>query len=175
MLDTSTIDAYSIFMERGTGNLQREIRQTKPFLSIGQEAVLAILRTADDLRHQLTELMAPHGVTVQQYNVLRILRGAGGEGLPTLEIAERMIERSPGITRLLDRLEKKSLVRRERCRQDRRQMLCWITDAGREMLARLDGPIERTEAEALHDMDRGDVERLIELLDAVRASYRSTE
>jgi len=157
-------------MDGTAGKLQQEIRQTKPFLSIGQEAVLGILRTADEIRHRLTELMAPHGVTVQQYNVLRILRGAGDTGLPTLEIAERMIERSPGITRLLDRLEKKSLVRRARCQEDRRQMLCWITSEGRALLAALDGPIEQSEAEALATMDRADVERLIELLDAVRTT-----
>jgi len=162
-------------MERAAGNLQREIRQSRPFLSIGQEAVLGILRTADELRHRLSELIEPRGVTLQQYNVLRILRGAGEEGLPTLEIAERMIERSPGITRLLDRLEKKSLVRRARCREDRRQMLCWITDAGRDLLTALDGPIERTEAEALATMARTDVERLIELLDGVRATFTTGE
>lgn len=158
-------------MEKPAGNLHREIRQTKPFLSLGQEAVLGILSTADRVRRALTKLLAPHGVTLQQYNVLRILRGAGDEGLPTLEIAERMIERSPGITRLLDRLESKALVRRERCPEDRRQMLCWITDSGNEVLDALDEPIAQAEGRALSDMERTEVERLIRLLDAVRARY----
>jgi DNA-binding MarR family transcriptional regulator len=160
-------------MDEPAGNLQREIRQSKPFLSLGQEAVLGILRTADELRHWLAGLIEPHGVTLQQYNVLRILRGAGDDGLPTLEIADRMIERSPGITRLLDRLGSKGLVRRERCREDRRQMLCWITDAGRDLLAELDDPIARAESHALADMDRADVERLIDVLDRVRATYKT--
>lgn len=160
-------------MEKPAGSLHREIRQTKPFLSLGQEAILGILSTADRLRRRLTDLLGPHGVTLQQYNVLRILRGAGENGLPTLEIAERMIERSPGITRLLDRLETKGFVRRERCPEDRRQMLCWITDSGTELLAELDEPMNSMEGRALFDMDRTDVERLIKLLDAVRAYYTS--
>jgi len=158
-------------MERPAGNLHREIRQTKPFLSLGQEAILGILSTADRVRRVLSKLLAPHGITLQQYNVLRILRGAGEEGLPTLEIADRMIEHSPGITRLLDRLETKGLVRRERCPKDRRQMLCWITEVGQEILAEIDQPITDIEGRALSDMERADVERLIKLLDAVRASY----
>ncbi len=160
-------------MARRPGNLQQEIRQSKPFLSLGQEAVLGILRTADELRHRLTELVSPRGITLQQYNVLRILRGAGEAGLPTLEIAERMIERSPGITRLLDRLEKKGLVRRQRCQEDRRQMLCWISADGRELLGALDGPIAQAEGEALATMETADLERLIELLDTVRASVQT--
>lgn len=158
-------------METPAGSLHREIRQTKPFLSLGQEAILGILSTADRVRRAFTKLLAPHEVTLQQYNVLRILRGAGEEGLPTLEIADRMIERSPGITRLLDRLELKGLVRRERCPEDRRQMLCRITEVGGALLGELDGPIAKAERQALSDMERADVERLIKLLDGVRASY----
>ena len=75
-----------------------------------------LVRTADLVRRVLDAVVEPHGITLQQYNVLRILRGAGAEGLPTLEIGERMIEQAPGVTRLLDRLEAKGLVRRQRCR-----------------------------------------------------------
>src|SRR5438128_7791686 len=107
--------------------VQEEIRQRRPFPSVAQEAVVALMRTADLVRRHATALLEPHGLTLQQYNVLRILRGAGADGLPTLEIADRMIEQTPGITRLLDRLEAKELVRRQRCPKDRRQHLCWIT------------------------------------------------
>jgi DNA-binding MarR family transcriptional regulator len=151
-----------------TSPLQREIRQRKPFPSRGQEGVVALLRTADLVRRRLSEVVDPRGITLQQYNVLRILRGAAGDGLPTLEIADRMIERAPGITRLLDRLEAKRLVRRERCARDRRQVLCWITPRGRALLARLDAPVDRADREALSALAPRELVRLIALLDRVR-------
>src|SRR5262249_35367113 len=114
-------------MKRSPSAIVREIKQTRPFPSQRQEGAVALMRTADQLRHLLTRYLEPAGITAQQYNVLRILRGANPERLPTLEIAERMIERTPGITRLLDRLEAKQLVHRERCPSDRRQVLCGIT------------------------------------------------
>ena len=98
--------------------IQDEIQQRQPFRSRGQEGLLSLLRTADQLKRHVASVVEPCGLTLQQFNVLRILRGAGGRGLPTLDIAERMIEQAPGITRLLDRLERKALVRRERCPRD---------------------------------------------------------
>src|SRR5438067_12213601 len=100
------------------------------------------MRTADVIRRFIGTVIEPHGITSQQYNVLRILRGAGLEGLPTLEIAERMIEQAPGITRLLDRLEAKKLVRRERPSDNRRQVLCYVTKAGLDLVRELDAPIK---------------------------------
>jgi len=96
--------------------LQREIRQRRPFQSPGHEAVLGLLRTADLVRRQAAALVEPHGITLQQFNVLRILRGAGDDGLPTLEVAVRMVEQTPGVTGCSNRLEAKELVRRQRCR-----------------------------------------------------------
>lgn len=152
-----------------TSPLQREIRQAKPFRSRSQQVVVALLRTADLVRRGLGRVLEPYGITPQQYNVLRILRGAGERGLPTLEIGERMIEQAPGITRLLDRLEAKGLVRRERCPQDRRQVLCWLSPAGSELVERLDEPIDGEDAEAVAMLDPEDQDRLLRLLDAVRA------
>lgn len=151
--------------------LQREIRQGKPFRSRGQEVVVALLRTADLVRRAVSRAVEPHDITLQQYNVLRILRGAGEQGLPTLEIAERMIEHAPGVTRLLDRLEAKGLVRRERCREDRRQVLCWLTPAGLELVAKLDEPVDNADVEAVSQLTADDQERLLRLLDAVRAGH----
>src|SRR5262249_27588175 len=113
-------------MKRTPSAIQRELKQTRPFPSRRQEGAVALMRTADQLRHLLDKCLEPAGITTQQYNVLRILRGARPERLPTLEIAERMIERTPGITRLLDRLEAKQLVHRERFSSDRRQVLCTV-------------------------------------------------
>ena len=154
--------------------LQREIRQRRPFRSVRHEGALGLLRTADLLRRQAARVVEPHGLTLQQYNVLRILRGAGAEGLPTLEIADRMIEHSPGITRLLDRVEGKGLVRRERCPHDRRQVLCFILPAGLALLARLDEPVTATDETLLGRLSAAEVGRLIRLLDVVRSSQSST-
>jgi DNA-binding MarR family transcriptional regulator len=152
--------------------LAREIRQKKPFRSARQEAVLGLLKTVDLLRRREAEVMEPFGVTDQQYNVLRILRGAGRDGLPTLDIAHRMIERTPGITRLIDRLEKKGLVVRRRCDVDRRQVYCVLAPAGSRLLARMDGPVSKMDA-LLAPLSNADVSTLIRLLDALRAGLAS--
>jgi DNA-binding MarR family transcriptional regulator len=151
--------------------LQREIRQRRPFQSPGHEAVLGLLRTADLVRRQAAALVEPHGITLQQFNVLRILRGAGDEGLPTLEVAVRMVEQTPGITRLLDRLEAKELVRRQRCPNDRRQHLCWISTKGLALLEKLDAVTARAHDEALKGLRQKDRVSLIRLLDAIRAAH----
>jgi DNA-binding MarR family transcriptional regulator len=148
--------------------LAREIRQSRPFRSRRHEAALGLLKTADLLRSRASKVIEPFGVTDQQYNVLRILRGAGKDGLPTLEISERMIERAPGITRLIDRLEKKKLVSRRRCATDRRQVFCLLAPAGARLLARMDAPVQRMDA-LLGSLGAADLETLIRLLDAIRA------
>ena len=150
--------------------LQREIRQRRPFQSAGQEAVLSLLRTTDVVRRRLAGVIEPLGLTPQQFNVLRILRGAGDAGLPTLEVADRMVEQTPGITRLLDRLEKKGLVRRHRCPKDRRQHLCWITPTGRSLIDSLDAPtLEAVEA-CLGRLGPTQRTTLIRLLDTIRTT-----
>ena len=149
--------------------LQEEIGQTRPFASLTQEATLGVMRTADVLRHAIDETLEPHGLTHQQYNVLRILRGSDPEPLRTMEIAERMVERTPGITRLLDRLEAKGLVERRRGADDRRCVFCSITPVGLSLLARLDEPIERLDGSLLSMLDPDELRTLIALLDRVRA------
>jgi DNA-binding MarR family transcriptional regulator len=148
--------------------LQRELRQTKPFSSPAQEAILSILRTADVLRARAAEAIEPHGITLQQYNVLRILRGAEPVGLPTLEVAERMIEKAPGITRLLDRLERKHLVLRTRSRDDRRQVFCRITDGGLRLLNDLEQPLQALHNAIDERLAAAGQQQLIHLLDILR-------
>lgn len=157
-------------MTRGSA-LQREIKQGRPFRSRRQEAMLGLLKTADILRRFLATMVEPHGITLQQYNVLRILKGAGPDGLPTLEIAERLIEQAPGVTRLLDRLETKELVKRERCPVDRRQVTCRITRQGQRLLATMGGAMESADERCLGMLPARDVERLVEALDVVRAGH----
>ena len=153
--------------------LQRDLRQSKPFRSTAQEAALGLLRTADCVRRRIEEVFEGTGITMQQYNVLRILRGAGENGVPTLDIAERMIERAPGITRLLDRLEAKKLVRRARCAADRRQVLCWLTPQGFELLETLEGPVTKADATVMAGLDTREQAELIALLDQVRATTKA--
>src|SRR5215467_5067347 len=134
-----------------------------------QKAVLiAILQSADQLRRQGEALLAPHDVTLQQFNVLRILRGARPEGLCTLTIAERMIEKTPGITRLIDRLEKKGLVHRVRSEEDRRQVWCRITPAGERVVAKLDDPVESFDRAAVRELSAAEQDQLTTLLDRLR-------
>jgi DNA-binding MarR family transcriptional regulator len=148
--------------------MQDEIKQRVPFRSREQEALLGLLRTADLVRRRIGQVVEPAGLTPQQYNVLRILRGAGPQGLPTLEIAERMVEHAPGITRLLERLERKGLVRRRRCPEDARRVLCFSSPAGLALLARLDPAIAAADGEPFQGFSTGETGALVDLLDRVR-------
>jgi DNA-binding MarR family transcriptional regulator len=154
------------------GAVQHEIRQRRPFESVAHEAIVALMRTTDLVRRQIAAFVEPHGITPQQYNVLRILRGAGADGLPTLEVAERMIEQTPGVTRLLDRMEAKELVRRQRCPKDRRQHLCWITPRGLAVLQKIDAVSQRAADDVLKGLRTKDRETFVRLLDAIRAAHR---
>ncbi|MGH9379688.1 MAG: MarR family winged helix-turn-helix transcriptional regulator [Thermoanaerobaculia bacterium] len=131
-----------------------------------EEAIVALSRATDRVKRVVGSALEPRGLTGQQYNVLRILRGAG-EALPVLEVAERMLERTPGITRLLDRLDHKGLVSRERCAGDRRQVLCSITPRGLRQLEELDGVVDAADEQAFASLDPRELRELIRLLDAV--------
>ena len=144
------------------------LRQTRPLRSVRQEALLALMLANEAVRRPYQVLMDDHGLTQQQYNVLRILRGAGRTGLPTLEIADRMIERTPGVTRMIDRLETKGWVRRDRSPDDRRVVFCRITPKGTRVLARLDGPVEALEDVVMGGLSKTEARHLIRLLNRVR-------
>jgi DNA-binding MarR family transcriptional regulator len=161
-------------MPTRTSVLREEIKQTRPFHSAAHEAVVSILRTAAVVQRQIAGVVEASGVTIQQYNVLRILRGVGEAGLPTLAIRDRMIEEAAGITRLLDKLESAGHVVRERSTPDRRQVLCQITPAGLALLAELDAPMEAMTESAFSILDEGEKASLVELLGAVRVGCRET-
>ena len=131
---------------------------------------MGLLRTADVLRWRLSEVLEPEGITLAQFNVLRILRGARDTGLPTLEIGARLIEQSPGITRLIDRLEMAGLVRRERPRADRRQVLCHIEQKGIALLARLDTTVPQASEVLFAGLGSAEIDLLIVSLDAIRSA-----
>jgi DNA-binding MarR family transcriptional regulator len=150
--------------------VQSEIRQTKPFRSTAQEATIALLRTASIVSRALGRVIEPAGLSLAQYNALRIIRGAGTGGIPTLSVRERMIEEGTTITRLLDKLDDAGLIRRERSFPDRRQVLCFVTDSGRKLLDSLDPRVDAADEEAVAALSESQLERFIELLDAVRSS-----
>jgi DNA-binding MarR family transcriptional regulator len=156
------------------GTIGEEIRQTKPFADAAEEAVVTLVATANRVRDTLSGLVDARGLTLQQYNVLRILRGAGASGLPTLDIASRMIEKSPGITRLLDRLEARRLVRRVRCPDDRRQVLCYATAEAQRLLDELDAPMKQSARDLVAPLGTARTLALIDLLDLIRRTARSS-
>jgi len=156
-------------MNPSAPTVQEALGQARPFASRRQEGVLALLITTEVVRWRIVQVLAASGdLTLQQYNVLRILRGAGAQGLPTLAIVERMIEHTPGITRLIDRLEAKKLVARDRAAEDRRQVLCRITSRGLAQLATLDASMDALDEEALGSLGASEVATLIRLLNKVR-------
>lgn len=155
------------------GTIGDEIHQTRPFADVAEEAVVTLVATADRVRGTLSRVVDRGGITLQQYNVLRILRGAGASGLPTLDIAARMIDKSPGITRLLDRLEARRLVRRVRCPQDRRQVLCHATAQARHLLAELDAPMAEAARRLVAPLGGSRTLALIASLDEIRNAATS--
>lgn len=151
-------------------SLREEIRQTRPFDSAEQEAYLGILRTAAELEHGTAELLKGHGITPTQYNALRILRGAGRNGLCRNEVRDRLVARVPDATRLLDRMEAMGLIERRREEDDRRFVTTRITALGRRLLAQLDAPVLALHREQLAALSPGEVDALIGLLERVRGS-----
>jgi DNA-binding MarR family transcriptional regulator len=121
-------------------SLATALKQHRPFVSLEQEVYLSILRTASELSYSVDQFFRPFDITPSQYNVLRILRGAGADGLCRNEISERMVTATPDMSRLLDRMEKAGWVTRERAEDDRRQVSTHITKPGMELLARLETP-----------------------------------
>lgn len=150
--------------------VQREIKQSKPFRSTAQEATIALLRTASVVQRVFARVLEPWALSLAQYNALRIIRGAGAGGIPTLSIRERMVEEGTTITRILDKLEDAGLIRRERSFPDRRQVLCYATDAGRKLLDTLDPQLDSTDEEVVAVLNETQLEQFIDLLDEVRAA-----
>jgi MarR family transcriptional regulator, organic hydroperoxide resistance regulator len=154
------------------GGIQLEIAQRRPFHSVKAEIAVSILRTAALIERHFAQVVARTGLTTQQYNVLRILRGAGREGLPTLVIRDRMIHEAPGITRLLDKLEKAGFARRERTASDRRQVFCYITDQGLAIVDELDEEMRAADDVAVGSLTDAEQKELLKLLERVRARNR---
>jgi DNA-binding MarR family transcriptional regulator len=148
--------------------LQDEIKQTKPFARPSEEALLSILRTATVLEHGSNAILKPHGITITQYNVLRILRGAGADGLCGSEIAERLISRVPDVSRLLDRMEEMGLLGKERDAKDRRHVTSRITAKGRRVLEKATPELDAFGRARVERLSARTIEALVEGLATIR-------
>ena len=151
-------------------NLQTEIKQSKPFARASAEAFLSIMRTAAILEHQVGEVLRPYGITATQYNVLRILRGAGSRGLCGRDVAERLVSQVPDVSRLLDRMEEMGLVRRERDEADRRHVTARISEQGFSLLEKVTPELEAVEVARFSRLSSESVQTLILALAEVRSS-----
>jgi DNA-binding MarR family transcriptional regulator len=145
--------------------IQSAIKQKRPFSSVEHAVAVAIQRVAGLHRDALAEQLRPSGLSLTQFNVLRILRGAGDQGLPCGEIVERLVTRDPDMTRLLDRLDRQGLVTRVRAVSDRRVVTARITSSGLDALAALDEPVEAVHRKQLEGMSRSRLTALLDLLE----------
>jgi len=151
------------------GKLAEEIKQTKPFASLEQEAALNIQRTAAVLEQTFEAALKPHGISATQYNALRILRGAGPKGLSCQEVGARMIRLEPDLTRLFDRLEARGFLTRTRGEEDRRVVQVRIAQAGTKLLASLDGELEGFLKKRLGRMSEKKLRQMIDLSEEARS------
>jgi DNA-binding MarR family transcriptional regulator len=150
------------------GKLAAEIQQRKPFEHIEEEAALNLVRTAELLNQRATDFFRQFDLSRTQYNVLRILRGAGKEGLTCSATAERMVSRDPDITRLMDRMEARGLIARERTVDDRRVVLIRLTKTGGELVDSLDERVSEFNLKQLGRLGASKLRKLIDLLEEVR-------
>jgi DNA-binding MarR family transcriptional regulator len=154
-------------------NIGTELKVTKPFTSAAQEVMLTLARTAAVIEHRFEEVLREHDVTATQFNVLRMLRGAGADGLCRNEIGERMVRRVPDVTRLLDRLEACQFIVRERIGEDRRFVTTRITKEGLALLTRVDPSVRAFEEEAVRHMSQKRLDALIDQLNELRSGVAS--
>jgi DNA-binding MarR family transcriptional regulator len=145
------------------------------FDSLEQEVFLNLWRTYDRLRALEDDLFGRHNLTAQQHNVLRLLRGRHPETLPTLALAGRLVSRAPDITRMLDKLEWRGLIARERPADNRRVVRVGITDAGLALLRTLDAPVRACHARQLGHLPPADLEQLVALLRAARRPHEDAD
>ncbi len=152
-------------------SLQKELKKRGPFDSVEQEAMLALMRTTDLLENRLARLFRDYGLTLTQYNVLRILRGEG-KPMPCLEIAERMIQVAPAITRVVDQLLKLELITKTQSSSDRRVFEIELTPAAAKLLKRMDQPVLDLHASLLKSVNKSDLRTMIRTLGVVRSGVQ---
>jgi DNA-binding MarR family transcriptional regulator len=149
-------------------SLATTLKQNRPFVSLEQEVYLSILRTASELSHAVDQFFRPFEITPSQYNVLRILRGAGADGLCRNEISERMVTATPDMTRLLDRMEKAGWVTRERAEDDRRQVSTYISKSGMDLLRTMETPTSDFVTKLFAGASISDLKTVLKVNDQIR-------
>jgi DNA-binding MarR family transcriptional regulator len=148
--------------------LHTELKQNKPFKSLEEEVILNLARTAEYIASASAQIFKTADLTGTQYNVLRILRGAGVEGLSCSEISERMVTKESDITRLLDRIESRGFISRERPSNNRRTVIARITDEGLQILSDLDQPVEDAQRRLIGHLGEDNLRTVNELLEQMR-------
>jgi DNA-binding MarR family transcriptional regulator len=159
---------FDTYIDGMARSIQAELKQRKPFRTLEEEAAVSLARTAAVLEYAVADLLRHHGLTPTQYNVLRILRGAEPDGLGRNEVRERLVFKVSDATRLLDRLEEMGLVERTRGGEDRRVVVARITRKGLDLLAPLDGEIERFHRQKLGHIGQRKLRTLLSLLAQAR-------
>ena len=165
-LDNSRYNDYYRKMLQ-TRKAARKVRA--PHMQLEAQVFVNLLRTADALARGAEALLKPTGLSATQYNVLRILRGAGPEGLACREVGCRMISRDPDITRLMDRMESRGLIARARGEEDRRVVKSRLTAEGLRILGELDAPVQELHRRQLHHLPAKELRQLSRLLERARA------
>lgn len=160
--------------KKSSSAVGEELHQTKPFATIEEELLVSLLRTTDVLSARFEQMIRPFNISMTQYNVLRILRGAGPDGRTCGEIGERMIAREPDVTRLLDRMEKSGLIKRTRDTSDRRVVVTRITNAGLKLLDEIDPKLREIDG-LVKPMGERKIENMLKLLDDLRQLVRQEE
>jgi DNA-binding MarR family transcriptional regulator len=155
------------------GRLQAEIGQTRPFELIEEEAMLNVVRTAEVLQRTMADFLREFDLSPVQYNVLRILRGAGAAGATCSQIGERLLTRDPDITRLLDRMEARGLILRERSSEDRRVVITRISGAGSALVDSMDQPLRKLSKSKLGKFGRDGLAELIAGLERMREAFEA--
>lgn len=148
--------------------LRHQLKKKGPFDSLEQEAMLGILRTSDLLENRLARLLREHGLTPSQYNAMRIMRGEG-EPMPCLEVADRMIQVAPAITRVVDQLVARGLIEKQQSNEDRRVFLVGLTSAGKRLLRKIDAPLQALHQSLLGHVSQSDLKTLNKILETARA------
>ena len=165
-LDNCCLNSYTNLML-----IRTRATTTRHFDSLEQEAYLSLWRTYDRLRMLEEQCFAPWDLTAQQYNVLRLLKAAHPEPVPTLSLVARLVSRAPDITRMLDKLELRKLITRRKGKTDRRSVLIAITPAGMQLLKEISGPLQACHQQQIGHLNGPDLKKLVQLLDSVRQPH----
>lgn len=157
-----------VLEQRQSSGLAAEIRQTRPFSSVEVEAYLNLIRSADKMSDEVSALCKGEGVSQPQYNVLRILRGAGSRGLTCGGVSDRMVSRLPDASRLLDRMRDAGLIRKKSDKEDRRVVRVVLAAKGKRVLERLEQPLEGLHRRQFTSLDAEELATLNLLLAKAR-------